>query len=106
DLPQFLDPDPEFLRIASLVQLETLDDLFRQRSARALGEKRVLAAQLHAAGEGRLGPAIASDPHVAGRNSDHFPVCSKERFARRKSRIDLDAERLRALAEPANDHPK
>src|SRR5437667_1637138 len=66
DLPQLLEPDAELSRLAALAEAEALDQALAQAAARALGEQRVLAAQLHAAREAVLGLAVAADAHVAG----------------------------------------
>ena len=81
-------------------QVELLEQLLRQRAARALGKERVLAAQLHAAREalGRL--AVAADAHVAGRDADDGALLVVEDLARGKARVDLDAKLGRNLAEP------
>ena len=66
DLPELLQPDAEFLRIAIGVEIEALEQRLGEDAARAFGEQRVFGAQLHAAGEivGRL--AVLADAHVAG----------------------------------------
>ena len=55
DLPELLQAEAEFLRLAALGQSVFRDQLLRQAAARAFGEQRVLGAQLHAAGEVALG---------------------------------------------------
>ena len=54
DLPDFLQPDAEFRRLALGVEREFRDQLLGQAAARAFGEQRVFAEQFHAAGEGIL----------------------------------------------------
>ena len=49
---------------------------------------------------------VAVDAHVARRNADDLPLVAVEKLCRRKPRIDLDPERLRAGAEPACDCAK
>src|SRR4051812_17886154 len=78
DLPDLLQADAEFLRIAPGVEREFGDELLRQRPARALGDQRVFAAQLHAAGEIILWLAVAADAHVAGGDADHLAVVAIE----------------------------
>ena len=70
DLPELLDADAVFLVVAARVEAEAVDELLRQAAARALGEDRVLGAQLHAAGEVGARLAVAADAHVAGRDAD------------------------------------
>ena len=94
DLPDLLEPDAVFLRIAAVVELETRDKLFRQRAARPFRDQGIFAAQLHAARERVFRLAVASDAHVAGRDADHFALVAIKHFRRREARIDLDAERL------------
>src|SRR6202012_4963086 len=61
DLPDLLEANAEFLRVAALVQLVAGDDLLGERATGALAEQRIFTAQLHPAGEipGRL--AVAAD---------------------------------------------
>ena len=100
DAPQLLEADAVLLRIATVAELELLDELLGQRAARAFGKERVFAAQLHAAHEalGRL--AVAADAHVARRDADHGVVLVVKHFAGGKARIHLDAELGCLLAEP------
>ena len=95
-------PMPYFWWSLALVQAEALDHLLGERAARALGEDRVLGAQLHAAGEVGLGLAVLGDAHVAGGDADHLAVLDQH-FGGREARIDLDAERLGLAAEIAGD---
>ena len=100
DLPQLLEADAVLLRLAALGELELPDELLGQRAARAFGDERVLAAQLHAAHEvvGRL--AVAADAHVAGGDADHGAVLVVKHFGCSEAGIDLDAELGGLLAEP------
>ena len=103
DLPDFLQPDAEFRRLALGVERVFRDQLLAQAAARAFGEQRVLAEQLHAAREGILGLAIPADAHVAGRNAAYCAAVVVQHFGRGKARIDFDAERLRLRPQPAAD---
>ena len=49
DLPDLLEADAEFRRLAAGVEGEFRDQLLGQAAARAFGEQRVFAEQLHAA---------------------------------------------------------
>src|SRR5258705_2376526 len=49
DLPDLLEPDAEFRRLAAGVEGEFRDQLLGQAAARAFSEQRVFAEQLHAA---------------------------------------------------------
>ena len=103
NLPEFLQADAEFLRLAPFVQLEFGDKLFRQRTARALGEKRVFAAQLHATDKGVLGLAVAANAHVAGGDAEDFALVAEQKLDRSETRIDFHAEFFRLGAEIAAD---
>ncbi len=100
DLPDFLDAEAVFLVVAAFGEIEAADQLLCQAAARALGEEGVFGAQLHAAGEARIRLALATDAHVARRDTDD-PAILFEEFRCRKSRIDLDTEFLRLAAEIA-----
>src|SRR5690606_30408682 len=74
DLPQLLDADAVFLRFAPSAQIVVLDELLGERAVRALGDERVLAAQLHAAGERVLRFPVPANAHVTCGNADHGSV--------------------------------
>src|ERR1041385_8907533 len=93
DLPELLQADAVFLRLAVLAELTRRDQLCGQRAARALGEQRVFGAQLHAARERILVLPILADTHVAGRDADNPAAVAVEDFGSRKARIDLKADR-------------
>ena len=103
DLPQLLEADAVFLRLAAGVETEARDQLLGQGAARALGEQGVLRAQLHAAGEAVLGLAVLADPHVAGGDTDDRAVLVVEHLGGREARIDFDPERFGLGGEPAAD---
>ena len=103
DLPELLETDAEFLRVAAFRETEGGDRLLGQRAARALAEQRVLAAQLHTALVVRAGLARPVDAHVAGRDTDDGTRLVTQQLRRRKARIDLDAERFGLAGEPAAD---
>ena len=103
DLPDFLQPDAEFRRLALGVEREFRDQLLAEAAARAFGEQRVFAEQFHAAREGILEAAVPGDAHVAGRDAAHRAVVVVQHFGRGKARIDFDAERLRLRPQPAAD---
>src|SRR5262249_26439717 len=65
-LPQLLKTDAVLLGLPALFQAELGDERFGERPACTLADERVLASQLHAAGEavGRL--TVLADPHVTG----------------------------------------
>ncbi len=98
DLPEFFQPDAEFLRLAVLREPIAGDQPLGEAAARAFGEHRVFAAQLHAAGEARLVVAVLADAHVAGGDAGDRVVVVQH-FGGRKARIDFDAERFGLLRE-------
>src|SRR4051795_12923974 len=103
DLPDFLEPDAEFRRLALGIQRELRDELFGQAAARAFREQRVLAEQFHATGKGVLRLSVPADAHVASGNALHRALLVIEYLGGGKARIDLDAERLCLAREPAAD---
>ena len=102
-LPEFFQPDAEFLRVAALIEAVARHKRLGEVPARAFREQRVLGAQFHAAGERILGGTVLADPHVAGGDPDHLAIVPIEDLARRKSGIDLDPEGLRLGGEPFAD---
>ena len=103
DLPDFLQADAEFRRLAFRIERIFGDQLLAQAAARALREQRVFAKQFHAARERILEAAIPGDAHVAGRDAPHRAVVVVEHLGRGKAGIDFDAERLRLRPQPAAD---
>jgi hypothetical protein len=106
DLPEFLEPDAEFRRLAIVRKPVFRDQDLAERSARAFGEQCVLAEQLHAAGEavGRL--ALLADAHVAGGDAAHLAIVTGDQFGRREARIDFNAQRLGLRGQEFRDQPE
>ena len=102
DFPQLLDADPVGLRVAAVAQIETLHQLLGQRAAAALGEQRVARPQFHAALEVAGGLAVLADAHVAGGDADDAAVFLQQ-FRGGETGIDLDAQCLGLLTQPADD---
>ena len=100
--PQLLEADAVFLRLA-LVEVVGLGELLGQRAARALGEQRVAAAQLHAAAEVGRGHAVPAEPHVAGGDAFDGAVRAGEDLGGGEAGIDVDAQRLGHGAEILGD---
>ena len=100
-LPQLLEADAVFLRIASLVELEAADQALGERAARPLGDEHIFGPKLHAARVGFGDGAVAPDPHVARRHADHLARVAVENLDGRETRIDVDPERFRLAAEEA-----
>ena len=101
DLPQLLDADAELLRIDAVAQVELGHQLLGERAAHALGDQRVLGQEVHARRVVRLVLAVLADAHVAGADAAHRAVLVVEQLGAGKARIDLHAQRLGLLAEPA-----
>ncbi|SPB19027.1 hypothetical protein NOV72_06228 [Caballeronia novacaledonica] len=103
DFPQLLDADAVHLRIGILVELEFIDQLTAEMSARTFAKERVFRVQFHAELEvlGRL--AIFADAHIARDDAAHRAVVGIEDFGGGKARENLDAQRFRLLPEPARD---
>src|SRR4029077_13754619 len=101
DLPDLLQADPEFRRLAARVEAEFRDELLGEAAARAFRKQRVLAAELHAAGERGLQRVVLGNAQVAGGDAPHRALVVVQDFGGGKARIDLDTERLRLAREPA-----
>ena len=101
NLPQLLEPKPIFLRLAALLEAEFGHQLFGERAARALGNDRVLAFELHAAGEAVRRLAVLADPHISSGDADHRTLVVVKHLGGGKARIDLDAQSGGLLAQPA-----
>src|SRR5690606_4967336 len=102
-LPELLDADAEFLRLATGVEREALDELLGERTAHALADQRVLAEQRHAGLVVGPGFAVPADAHVTRGDADHGAGLVIEHLGRGKARIDLDPERLGPGGKPAAD---
>ena len=76
DLPELLQSDAEFLRLAVVREPESRNQRLGETAARAFGEQRVFGAQLHAAREAVLVLAVLADAHVAGRDAGDRAVAS------------------------------
>ena len=101
DLPKLFQADAVSLLLACGVELEALKQHAPERAAAALGEERVFRGELHARLEGLGLLAVLADAHVAGGDAAHRAVVVVENLGGREAGIDLDAELLRLLAEPA-----
>src|SRR5690606_4191440 len=103
DLPEFLQPDAEFLLLAPLTQAEFSDQLLGERTANAFADQRVFAVKLHAGRVIRPAASVTLDAHVAGGDTPDGAVLVIENLDGREARIDLDAKRLSPRREPAAD---
>ncbi len=70
-LPELFHADPVGLRIAAFREIESVNELFGQRSASALGEDRDLGFEIVAGFEVRLGVILFIDAFVVGAHSGH-----------------------------------
>jgi len=102
DLPQLLDADGKALRVLVGIQPVLGDQLLAQVAARALGEHRVLAQQLHAELEVRAGLAVLLDAQVAGGHPAHAPLLVIQHLGGREAGEDLHAQCLGLLRHPAH----
>ena len=100
-LPQLLQADAVFLRLAPVAQAKARLDLLGQRSARALGDQHIAAVQLHARLIVRLGPAVLGHAEHPGDHPAQGAGLSVEGFRRREAGIDLHPQRLGLLSQPA-----
>src|SRR5690606_37357506 len=101
ELPQFLDADTERLRIAIFTEAKFFKQALGQRAAYPFCEERVFCMQFHARLVGTFLLAVPADAHVAGRNALNAAVLVIEDFGTREAGIDLNAEGLRLLGQPA-----
>ena len=73
-VPDFLDASGIDLRILGLVEIEFLDELFGQRTARAFGKNGDFRANIDSRFEVALSVAVLVDAFVAGSNADDLIV--------------------------------
>src|SRR6202023_2245231 len=85
----------------SITQVEAMHERLGQRPAAAFGEQRLFADQLDPplVAIGRM--AVLADPHVAARDALPAPRSVVQPLGRSEPRIDLDAESLGLLRQPA-----
>ena len=101
DLPQFLDADAIGLRLDSIAEVIPLHQLFAEAAATALGEKRLLAVQLHTGLVIGAGLAGFGDSHVAGGDTLHRSVVVIQHLGGGETGINLDPQALGLFAQPA-----
>src|SRR5450759_986989 len=100
-LPQLLDADAVGLRVDALAQLEFLHQALGQRAAGALGENRLFCVQLHAGLVILRVLAVAAYAQVAGGHALDRAVLVVEHLGRGEAGVDLDAQPLGLLSQPA-----
>jgi len=101
DFPQLLDADAVGLRIDTVAQVELAEQFLGQRTAATFGEDGLAGMQFHARLEVVAGLAILADTQVAGGDALDRTVLVVEHLGRGKARIDLDAQCLGLLTQPA-----
>src|SRR5215510_9968057 len=106
DLPELLESDAVFLRLAAIIEAKALEQQLGQAAARAFSEQCVFGPELDAARERSLRVAILADAHVAGGNAGDHTILRIEHLGCRKARKDLDTERLGLGGKPAADVAK
>src|SRR5215467_6434878 len=99
-LPQLLKTDAVLLGLSALFQSELGNELLGKRSARALADERVFAAQRHAAGEAVGRRTILADPHITGGDAGHDAPLIVDDLGGGEAGKDLNAQLARLLGEP------
>src|ERR1700688_4612807 len=94
NLPELLQAEAEFLRLALIVEIEFRDQLLAEIAARAFGEQCVLGAQFHAARKATFVLFVLANAHVAGSYPCDRAVVVEEDFRRGKPRMDFDGARF------------
>ena len=102
-LPQFLDADTKFLRLAVMRQAVACDQLLGEMPARPFRKERVFPQQFHAAGIAIFLAAVFGKTHITGCDTDDLIVRAIKHLARGKTGIDLNPQRLRFLRQPPAD---
>mmetsp|Transcript_96076 Transcript_96076/g.233404 ORF Transcript_96076/g.233404 Transcript_96076/m.233404 type:complete len:321 (+) Transcript_96076:1168-2130(+) len=83
-----------------------VNEPLRARPAAALREQRLLGAQLHAALEHGLGPAVLADAHIRGGDADDGTRVVQHHFSGRVAGEDVHLQVLGLLAEPTAQLPE
>ncbi len=103
DFPDFFDPESEFLRGRFGVQLEPVNELLAERPARALADQGVFGPQPDARGVAGLGVAVAVEPQITSDDAFDCAVIRGEDINCSGHGVDIDAESLRLVGQPANE---
>src|SRR6185312_7230838 len=103
DLPYLLDTESEFLWARFRIEVEALDELPGQRTPRALPDQRVSGANTDARGKAGLGIAGPIAAEIAGYDAGDGALCIRQHVDGGGHREDVDAKRLRLVAEPADE---
>ena len=101
--PEFLQADAVGLRVRALAEREAFHERLGQRSPAALGEQGVLGVQLHARLVAVLSRAVLGHPHVAGRHAADAAGIVIKHFGGGEAGVDLRAQALGLLGQPAAD---
>ena len=100
--PQFLDADAVGLRVGTVAQIEFGKQALGQRAAAAFREHRLAGVQLDAGLVVGAGLTVLLDTHVAGGDALDRAVRVEKHFGGGEARVDLDAQRLGLLTQPAH----
>ena len=103
ELPELLEAEAVGLGVGTLAQAEMRLQLLRQGAVAALAEEGVLPVQLHPRLEAVLLLAVAADAEDAGGDPLDPSVVVKQHLGRGKAGIDLGAQGLGLLRQPATD---
>ena len=101
NLPDLLDANAVVLRVAARVQRKSGDQLLAQMPAAAFRKQGVAGVEFHAAHVAVFVLARGADAHVAGGDAFDGAVIGVEDFRGGKAGVDLDAQALRLLGQPA-----
>ena len=99
-LPQFFYADAVHLRLTAIVEIQTLDELLRQRTPRSLSEHRHLRMQIDTRLEIGLRLSFLVNSLVARANTDDVVLFVIQHLRAGKVREDVDASLFAFLAEP------
>src|SRR5690606_5197125 len=102
-LPQLLDADAEFLRLAAFGEVVASNELLGERAARTLPDQHILAEQFHAGLIVRAVRSVALHAHVAGCHPNDGVLIIVKDFGGCEAGIDLDAQSLGLAGKPAAD---
>ncbi len=104
NFPDFLDPKPIFLRLAT--QIEITDDLLGQRTPRAFGDQCIFRFKRNALGKARFRIALGVTTQVAGNHPAHRTIARAQHIHRRRHRENIDAQFRGLFAKPLHEPSK
>src|SRR5262249_13658571 len=92
DLPQLLEPEPEFLRLAAFVETKPGNENLTEAAACAFGQQGVSGTQFHTARKTVLAVTVARNAHVAGRNAGDCAFFIEQNLGGGKAGINFHSE--------------